>query len=107
LLCFDIVGREWDALHLYIANNLDWMENWIEYCEEYFGRLSWEGVSKMIKTTHRHRHECPDLTQREIDLAFGLKDKKVIKLFTLFFKNISQLYYFNVFWFVFFFEKNI
>ena len=54
----------------------------------------------MIKTTHRHRHECLDLTQNEIDLALGLKDKKVIKLFTLIFLVISQLYYFNVFWFV-------
>ena len=51
----------WDALHLYIANNLDWMEHWIEDCEECFGRLSWEGVSEMIKTTHHHRHQFPDL----------------------------------------------
>jgi hypothetical protein len=52
------------------------MEHWIEYTEEYFGRLSWEGVSKMIKTTHRHRDQFPDLTSREVDLAFGLKDKQ-------------------------------
>ena len=52
----------WDDLHLYIANNLDWMEHWIEDCEECFGRLSWEGVSEMIKTTHRHRHQFLDLT---------------------------------------------
>jgi len=39
LLFFHIVGQEWDALHLYIAKNLDWMENWIEDCEEYFSRL--------------------------------------------------------------------
>ena len=76
MLCYHIVAREWDALHLYIANNLDWMENWIEDCEEYFGRLSWEGVSKMIKTTHHHRDQFPDLTSREVDLAFGLKDKQ-------------------------------
>jgi hypothetical protein len=76
LLCYHIVAREWDALHLYIANNLDWMEHWIEYTEEYFGRLSWEGVSKMIKTMHRHRDQFPDLTSREVDLAFGLKDKQ-------------------------------
>jgi hypothetical protein len=76
LLCYHIVAREWDALHLYIANNLDWMEHWIEYTEEYFGRLSWEGVSKMIKKMHRHRDQFPDLTSREVDLAFGLKDKQ-------------------------------
>jgi hypothetical protein len=52
------------------------MEHWIEYTEEYFGRLSWEGVSKMIKTMHRHRDQFPDLTSREVDLAFGLKDKQ-------------------------------
>jgi hypothetical protein len=52
------------------------MEHWIEYTEEYFGRLSWEGVSKMIKTMHRHRDQFHDLTSREVDLAFGLKDKQ-------------------------------
>jgi hypothetical protein len=52
------------------------MENWIEYVEKYFGRLSWEGVSKMIKTTHRHRDQFTDITSREVYLAFGLKDKQ-------------------------------
>jgi hypothetical protein len=75
LLCYHTIAREWDALHLYIANNLDWMEHWIEYTEEYFSRLSWEGVSNMIKTMHRHRDQFLDLTSREVDLAFGLKDK--------------------------------
>ena len=69
-----IVAREWDALHLYIANNLDLMEHWNQYTEEYFGRLSWEGVSNMIKTMHHHRDQFPDLTSREVDLAFGLRD---------------------------------
>ena len=37
----------------------------------------------MIKTVHRHREEYHDeLTQREIDLARGLKDKKV-SIFTV------------------------
>ena len=44
----------WDAVRLYIANNLDRMEEWIEQCIEYYGTLSWEGVSKLIKTVH-HR----------------------------------------------------
>ena len=52
------------------------MEHWIEYTEENLGRLLWEGVSKMIKTVHRHRDQFPDLTSREVDLAFGLKDKQ-------------------------------
>jgi hypothetical protein len=94
LLLFHIVGREWDALHLYIANNLDWMEYWIERCEEYYGRLSLEGVSKMIKTMHHYRHEFIDLTQREIDLSFGLEDKKA-SIFTHIFIVISH--YINIF----------
>jgi hypothetical protein len=40
------------------------------------GRLSWEGVSKMIKTTHHHRDQFHDITSMEVDLAFGLKDKQ-------------------------------
>jgi hypothetical protein len=76
LLCYHIVSQEWDALHLYIANNLDWMEHWIEYTAEYFGRLSWEGMSKMIKTMHHHRDKFLDITSREVDLAFRLKDKQ-------------------------------
>ena len=30
LVIFFIVGHEWDALHLYIENNLDWMTVWIQ-----------------------------------------------------------------------------
>ena len=68
-----IVARVWGALHLYIANNLDWMEHWIEDCEEYFGRLSWEGIGKMIKIVHRHQHQHLDLMlQRDVDLASDL-----------------------------------
>ena len=71
------------------------MEHWIEYSEEYFGRLSWEGVSKMMKTMHCHRHQFPDLmSNREVDLAFGLKYKHASKLFTHIFLVISQ--FFNV-----------
>ena len=82
-LFFHIVAQVWDTLHLYIENNLDWMEHWIEDCEECFGRLSWEGVTEMIKTTHRYRHQFPDLTsQRGVDLSYSLKDKKASKLFT-------------------------
>ena len=65
----------WDALHLYIANNLDWMKLWIEQCEQHDGRLSWEGVGTLIKRDHHNEYH--NLTQREIDLAYGLKDKQV------------------------------
>ena len=68
----------------------------VEDCEECFSRLSWEGVSEMIKTTHHRRHQFPDLTsQREVDLAYGLKDKKENKLFTHIFLVTSH--FFNVF----------
>ena len=59
----------------YIAKNLDWMKLWIEQCEQHHGRLSWEGVATLIKRAHRN--EDHNLTQREIDLAYGLKDKQV------------------------------
>ena len=59
------------------------MEKWIEQCIEFYGTLSWEWVSKLIKTMHRHREEyLNELTQREIDLACGLKGKKA-SIFTL------------------------
>ena len=58
----------WDIVHLYIANNIYWMEEWIERCIEFYGTLSWEGVSKLIKTVHRHQEEySSELTKREID----------------------------------------
>ena len=40
--------------------------------------LSWEGVSKMIKTVLCYEHEFHDLMQREIYLSFGLKDKRQV-----------------------------
>ena len=65
----------------------------IEYCEECFSRLSWEGVSEIIKTTHHHQHQFPDLTsQREVDLAYGLKDKKTSKFFSRIFLVNSQFF---------------
>ena len=76
IVFFHIIGHVWDAIHLYIAKNIDWMEEWIERCTQYYGTLSWEWVSKMIKTMHHHLEEYLELTQRKIDLACGLKDKK-------------------------------
>ena len=68
----------WDAIQLYIANNIDWMEEWIELCTEYYGSLTWEGVGKMMKTMHCNREEYPKLMQREINLACNLKDKRKV-----------------------------
>jgi hypothetical protein len=70
---FIAAGRVWDALHLYIANNLYWMKLLMEQCEQYDGRLSWEGVATLIKRAHHN--EDHNITQTKIDLAYGLKDK--------------------------------
>ena len=51
------------------------MKLWIEQCEQHDGRLSWEGVAALIKRSHRN--EDHNIMQREIDLAYGLKDKQV------------------------------
>ena len=50
----------------------------------------------MIKTSLHHRHQFIDLTlQREVDLAYGLKDKRASKLFTHIF--LVNSHFFNVF----------
>ena len=68
------------------------MEEWIERCIEFYGTLSWEGVSKLIKIVHHHREEYPsELTQMEIDLACGLKDKRA-SIFTLLIFHCFLLY---------------
>ena len=67
------VGREWDTIHLYIANNLDWMKVWIERCEQSSHGISWEGVASLVKVTQHNGDR--NLTEREIDLAYGVKDK--------------------------------
>ena len=67
------VGREWDAIHLYIENNIDRMKVWIEWREQYGHGISWKGVASLVKATHRNGDT--NLTQMEIDLAYGLKDK--------------------------------
>ena len=71
--CHHAVGREWDAIHLYITNNLDWMKVWIEQCRQLGHGISWEGVASLIKAAHRNGDR--NLTKRKIDLAYGLKDK--------------------------------
>ena len=72
--CHHAAGREWDAIHLYIANNIYWMKVWIEQCKQYFHGMSWEGVASWVKAAHCNGDT--NFTQREIDLAYGLKDKK-------------------------------
>ena len=50
------------------------MKVWIERCEKCGHGISWEGVASLVKETH-HNGDT-NLTQREIDLAYGLKDKQ-------------------------------
>ena len=88
--CHDVVGREWDAIHLYITNNLDWLKVWIERCKLSCHGISWEGVASSVKASHRNGDT--NLTEREIDLAYGLKDKQTILLINHIFV-VNQLYF--------------
>ena len=72
--CHQEVGQEWDAIHLYIANNIDWMKVWIERYEKLGHGISWEGVASLVKAARRNGDR--NLTEKEIDLAYGLKYKQ-------------------------------
>ena len=50
------------------------MKMWIERCEQFGYGISWEGVASLVKVAHHN--EDTNLTQREIDLSYGLKDNK-------------------------------
>ena len=49
------------------------MKVWIERCEQSDHGISWEGVASLVKAAHRNGDT--NITKREIDLAYGLKDK--------------------------------
>ena len=68
------------------------MKVWIERCEQSGHGISWEGVTSLVKATH-HNGDT-NLTQREIDLAYGLKDKKASILInqSIFFANYILMY---------------
>ena len=51
------------------------MKVWIERCTQSGEGLSWEGVASLVKEAHRNGNT--NVTEREIDLAYGLKDKQV------------------------------
>ena len=63
------------------------MKVWIERCEQSGHGISWEGVASLVKAAHRNGDT--NLTQREIDLAYGLKDKQESILI-----NQSNYYFF-------------
>ena len=50
------------------------MNVWIERCEQSDHGISWEGVASLVKATHCNGDR--NLTEREIDLAYGLNDRK-------------------------------
>ena len=49
------------------------MKVWIERCKQSGHGISWEGVASLVKATHRNGDR--NLTEREIDFSYGLKDK--------------------------------
>ena len=49
------------------------MKVWIERCAKSGHGISWEGVASLVKATQRNGDR--NLTEREIDLAYGVKDK--------------------------------
>ena len=69
------------------------MKVWIERYEQFIHGISWEGVASLFKAAHHNRYT--DITQREIDLAYGLKDKKesiLINHSTFIFANYILMY---------------
>ena len=63
------------------------MNAWIEIFKQHNGgRLSWQQLSELVRETCCNRHA--NVTQREIDLAYGLKDGHVRK-----FTHFIQLFY--------------
>ena len=63
------------------------MNVWIERCKQHNGgRLSWQRFSELVREARRNIDA--NVTQREIDLAYGLKDGKESK-----FTHFIQLFY--------------
>ena len=50
------------------------MKVWIERCKQLGHGISWEGVASLVKASHRNGDTI--ITQREINLEYGLKDKQ-------------------------------
>jgi hypothetical protein len=63
------------------------MNVWIERCKQHNGgRLSWKQLFDLVREACRNRDV--NVMQREIDLAYGLKDGQVRK-----FTHFIQLFY--------------
>ena len=74
---FNIAGQEWDAIHLYIANNIDWMIVWIERCQQNGCSLTWEGVASLVIEAHRNGEDDFNVMPMVIDLEYGLRGREV------------------------------
>ena len=72
---FYTISHEWDALNLYIANNIDWMMVWIERSQQNGLSLTWEGVASLVKEAHHNGDSS--VTPMVIDLANSLRSGKV------------------------------
>ena len=72
---FETGGREWDAIHLYIMNNLDWMTEWIEQCQQNGFSLTWEGVASLV--TEAHRNGDSNVMLMSVDLVNSLRGGEV------------------------------
>ena len=63
------------------------MNVWIERCKKHHGgRLSWQKLSGFVRESSRNSDV--NFTQREIDLAYSLKDEHASK-----FTHFIQLFY--------------
>ena len=50
----------------------DWMMVWIKRCQHFGHRLNWDSMSSLV--TQAHCNGDPNVTQKEIDLAYVLRD---------------------------------
>jgi hypothetical protein len=74
------------------------MKVWIERYIQCYGRLSWEGVTTLAKEGYHNQYT--NLTQRKIDLAYGLNDKHA-SIFT----HIFYLFFIIIMYVVCYFLK--
>ena len=58
-------------------NNLDWMMEWIEQCQQNGFSLTWEGVASLV--TGAHRNGDYNVTPMVVDLVKGLRGGEVRK----------------------------
>ena len=69
------------------------MKVWIEQCAQSGHGISWEVVASLLKEAQRNGDN--NLTEREINLAYGLKDKQasiLINHSNIFFANYILMY---------------